>query len=60
MPATSTATPVTAATTPDELIVLLERGAARGIHPCRILIALGFRMAESPANGAGHVRSPGR
>lgn len=57
VPTSSTGVPVTSALTPDELIGLLERGAARGVHPRRILLALGFRPAEAPANGAGHVQS---
>ena len=37
--------PVPATITPDELIKVLERGAAQGIDPRRILLALGFRPA---------------
>jgi hypothetical protein len=46
--------------TPAELIAVLERGAAHGIHPGHILLALGFRHAGAPADGAGHARAPGR
>jgi hypothetical protein len=35
--------------TPDELIAVLQRGAAQGIDPCHILLALGFRPAGNEA-----------
>jgi hypothetical protein len=33
--------------TPDELIDVLERAAHEGVHPRRVLLALGFRPAGS-------------
>jgi len=35
--------------TPDQLIRMLQRGAAQGIDPRHILLALGFRPATTEA-----------
>jgi hypothetical protein len=46
--------------TPDELIALLERGAKLGIDPRRVLLALGFRLAETAGNEAALGRDRAR
>ena len=43
------AVPTSATVTPEALITALQRGAAQGVEPRQVLLALGFQPAESKA-----------